>query len=284
MGLLLPLFSKFSDRRLLVVAGIFLLVPIFLDLILHLTGIWPADFIFGLGWQVDQSNGFTEDMDFSGYLYRPDLTFKEFFQWQESAFLYRWGDLIQTHRPFKVLGMFLIGFVAGRNQLYLYPEKHKLLLKNTALWGAVAGILLGLLYWYFHNDKLAIKDSIWGIFDSVFHNLQVAPLALSYIACITLLYLQEKNRRWLEFFAPVGRMALSSYLSQSILCILIFYGFGLAWGGRVGPAILIFIALGIFIFQTIISYFWLQYFQFGPVEWLWRSLTYRKWQVFRKTF
>ncbi|MBK7428533.1 MAG: DUF418 domain-containing protein [Saprospiraceae bacterium] len=282
IGFLLPLFSNLSDRRLLILSVIFLLAPIALDLSLHLIGIWPAEFLFELGWKIDQTNGFTEDTDFSTYLYRPELTFSEFIQWQESAFLYRWGDLIQTHRPFKVLGMFLIGYVAGRNQIYLELEKHKPLFKKIAVWGAVSGILLGLAYLYFYNDKLKIQDNILGIYDSIFHNLQVVPLALSYMSCFALLYMQRKNKRWLEFFAPVGRMALSSYLSQSILCILIFYGFGLGWGGRVGPTILIFTALGIFIFQTIVSYYWLQYFRFGPVEWFWRTLTYRKWQAFRK--
>jgi uncharacterized protein len=76
--------------------------------------------------------------------------------------------------------------------------------------------------------------------------------------------------------APMGRMALTNYLVQTLICCLIFYGYG--WGkyGTVGAAKATVIALVIFLIQSVCSRIWLHYFSYGPMEWIWRQLTYRK--------
>ena len=78
-------------------------------------------------------------------------------------------------------------------------------------------------------------------------------------------------------FAPVGRMALTNYVSQSIICTFIFYGTGLGLGGQIGPAIYFPIGIVVYCTQMVFSRYWLKYFQFGPLEWLWRILTYGQW-------
>ncbi|MGB6034634.1 MAG: DUF418 domain-containing protein, partial [Cryomorphaceae bacterium] len=79
--------------------------------------------------------------------------------------------------------------------------------------------------------------------------------------------------------AAVGRMALSNYLMHSIITSIIFLGFGLY--GQLERYELYYVVFSIWIFQLIVSPIWLRYFQFGPFEWLWRSLTYGKKQAFR---
>ena len=74
----------------------------------------------------------------------------------------------------------------------------------------------------------------------------------------------------------MGRMALSNYLFQSIVCIFIFYNFGLGLYGQVGTALGLALAIFIFIVQIFISRLGLKHYQYGPVEWLWKSLTYGK--------
>jgi uncharacterized protein len=69
-------------------------------------------------------------------------------------------------------------------------------------------------------------------------------------------------------------MALTNYLLQSIIGTLIFYSYGLGFFGRVGPALLLILTVVLYAVQTVFSQWWLQRFRFGPVEWLWRSLTY----------
>jgi uncharacterized protein len=76
--------------------------------------------------------------------------------------------------------------------------------------------------------------------------------------------------------AAVGRTALSNYLLQSLICTTIFYSYGLGLFGRVGPAAGTALAVVIYAVQVPLSRWWLRRFQFGPMEWLWRSLTYMK--------
>ena len=90
--------------------------------------------------------------------------------------------------------------------------------------------------------------------------------------------------RWLKVsLAAVGKMALSNYLVDSIICMFIFKGFGFGLFGKLERYELYYVVLGIWSFQLIISPIWLSYFRFGPAEWLWRSLTYLKIQPMRKS-
>jgi len=79
----------------------------------------------------------------------------------------------------------------------------------------------------------------------------------------------------------VGRMALTNYLSHSVICLFLFTGVGLAWFGQLERYQLYYVVAAIWAFQLIASPLWLRYFRFGPVEWLWRSLTYGAWQPMR---
>lgn len=84
--------------------------------------------------------------------------------------------------------------------------------------------------------------------------------------------------------AAVGQMALTNYLIQSIICTFIFYGIGLSYFGKIERIGQILIVVGIWTLQLIWSQQWLNKFQFGPFEWLWRSVTYLKWQKFKKEY
>jgi uncharacterized protein len=99
----------------------------------------------------------------------------------------------------------------------------------------------------------------------------MVPFALAYIATATLLLQQPVWRDRLSLFAPVGRMALTNYLAQSVICIAIYYGGGLV--GVAGPLFGLMLALVIFPAQMVCSAWWLARFRYGPMEWLWRSLT-----------
>ena len=82
--------------------------------------------------------------------------------------------------------------------------------------------------------------------------------------------------------AAVGRMALTNYLMHSVVAGIVFYGYGFGLYGRLERFELLYIVIGIWIFQLIASPIWLDSFRYGPAEWLWRSLTYMKLQPFRK--
>ena len=78
--------------------------------------------------------------------------------------------------------------------------------------------------------------------------------------------------------AAVGRTALSNYLLQSLVCTTIFYSYGLGLFCRVRPSLALLLSVGIYLIQVQLSLWWLRRYRCGPMEWLWRSLTYWQWQ------
>jgi uncharacterized protein len=83
--------------------------------------------------------------------------------------------------------------------------------------------------------------------------------------------------------AAVGRTAFSNYIAQSLICTTLFYGQGFGLYGNVERVGQVLIVLAVWAGQIVVSPLWLRYFRFGPLEWLWRSATYRKLQSFRRT-
>jgi uncharacterized protein len=107
-------------------------------------------------------------------------------------------------------------------------------------------------------------------------------LVFSYI-CLVMIFVKSGKLNSLKLrLAAVGRMALTNYLIQSIFCMFIFYGIGLGLYGQVSRSVQLLIVLAIWIIQLAYSKPWLNHFYFGPFEWIWRSLTYLKWQPLMK--
>jgi uncharacterized protein len=99
---------------------------------------------------------------------------------------------------------------------------------------------------------------------------------------LALIFLDAKRRRFLLPFAAVGRMALTDYLIQSVVMTLFFYHYTTGLYGRVGPAIGLGITVIFFAMQIAFSNWWLKGHRFGPMEWLWRGMTYGKLPSMRK--
>ena len=141
---------------------------------------------------------------------------------------------------------------------------------------AAAGIIFGI---FTHLLAVDMKNSNWlrwiaGYFIDGFNS----GLTLFYIASISLLMLKPK---WYNRFVPlsyIGKMALTSYLTQTIFGVLLFFSFGLGLFLKTSPATNIAICFALFGLQMLFCKYWLQRFNYGPVEWLWRSATYFKWQ------
>ena len=98
-------------------------------------------------------------------------------------------------------------------------------------------------------------------------------MAFGYIATIALLL--QRRAQWLvRLLAPAGRMALTNYLASGIMGALAFHGYGLGWMGKLSMTGMNLLAIGIFLVLVAFSHAWLHWFRYGPVEWLWRSLSY----------
>lgn len=180
-----------------------------------------------------------------------------------------------------VFGVFLLGLYAGRRRIFEDPGAHAPLLRRLIVVGFPLGMIgTGAGLWL---RSMPVEQMIARPWMPLALATTIAagtlPFALAYIATATLLMERPVWRRRLSGFAPVGRMALTNYLAQTVLCITIFYGGGLV--GRVGALFGLIVALVIFAAQMVWSAWWLARFRFGPMEWLWRSAVYGRLQPMR---
>ncbi len=274
IGLFLPLFRKCSDKALLIWAAALIASPILIDVVKVLVNIKTGSFLEIIALSIDKQTGITEE-NFPKYLYKDGSGWQEWRNWQASGFFWRYSYIIESNRIPKVLGMFLMGFYAGRKMIYASLENYVSLLIKIRRWGFIIGIPSSMAMAYFEIDEKSIPNAS-GLFDTLFYALGVVPLSLAYVSAICLNWVKKKgNSNW-RILAPVGRMALTNYLMQTILGISIFYGVGFGFGGSIGPTVFIPIGIGIYLFQIIYSNWWMKHFNYGPFEWIWRMLTYGK--------
>ena len=275
IGMVLLLFLKCKDRTLLVWACVMIVSPLLIDVLRVIFNFSPGAFLFKQAFIIDQRNNLPTDDSISQYLYTSVDAWSHWRKWMEPGFFYRYGDLLNQNRPFKVLGMFLFGLYAGRKLMYLHLQDHISLFKKIRKWGLIIGIPASLATAYFFIDNKNVPNKL-GLADTFFYTISVAPLCLAYVSWFCLQWVKTNgNTKW-KWLVPMGRMTLTNYLMQTIICIILFYGLGFGVGGNIGPVLVLPTALVIYIFQVIFSTWWLKHFNYGPFEWLWRTLTYLK--------
>jgi uncharacterized protein len=115
-----------------------------------------------------------------------------------------------------------------------------------------------------------------------FYELSRFFRSVGIFAVIILIYKSGVFKWLFNLMRPVGQMAFTNYLMQSIICGLIFFGVGFGLYGHLQRYELYFVVGAVWLFQIIFSHVWLRYYRFGPFEWLWRSLTYWKLQPMKK--
>ena len=180
-----------------------------------------------------------------------------------------------------ILGLFFLGLFVGRRRILDDATTHRKFIRRTLWWGlaiglpgTLAALTLRLTGGPVPHPEL-VANLIW---------LIAAPaLTFFYAALIVLLWQSSHWRRLLAPLAAAGRTALSGYVGQSVVALLIFSGFGLGWYGRTPPTIVVGLTVLLFSGQVLLCNLWLRRFRFGPLEWLWRSLTYARVQPMRVT-
>jgi uncharacterized protein len=178
-----------------------------------------------------------------------------------------------------VLGRFLVGFWLYRKGWLLRPGEHAAAFRRWAPRLIGAGLVLSVA-------DVAVGATVeltlaGEIAHEVLHRSGQLVLALGYGAGLVVLMQGSAGRRLLAGLGDVGRMALTNYLTQSVVYLFVFYGFGLGlmrWGGALTCLA---IAVPTFALQVVFSRWWLARYRYGPLEWLWRSATYGAWQPFR---
>lgn len=171
------------------------------------------------------------------------------------------------------LAMFLLGAYAWKKGWSHWQAANQAWIRT--IWpvsGAVGLIFLALQIWL---RETADRQHA-GFLEAHFAGVLIAGPALSlfYATSVLILLQKPRFRKWITPFRHAGQMALTNYLMQSIICTLLFYRFGLGMYGQVRPAYGLMLSVLIFAFQAGASAWWLKRYRFGPVEWLWRTLTY----------
>ncbi|HKQ99021.1 MAG TPA: DUF418 domain-containing protein, partial [Pyrinomonadaceae bacterium] len=188
----------------------------------------------------------------------------------------RYAGLILDMRLPKILAMFLLGFYAYRRGFFQNLSSHRALIRRVLVYGLILGLVGNVAFAALAGREAVFPPSPAGVVGVITYAFGVPALALFFIALVATLWQKAAWRRVLAFLAPVGRMALTNYLLQSLICVFIFYGFGFGQFGRLGARGATLVALAIFSFQVLVSALWLKYFNYGPMEWVWRQLTYRQ--------
>ena len=179
---------------------------------------------------------------------------------------------------FFVMGRFLIGAWIARHNIIEAARSAKPLVSRIALAGIAVGLALEALTLAIWDEMIALPAPI----ATIFHAIGVPLLALGY-ASLLILLCGSARWNWLtQLFAPVGRMALTAYIGHGILILIIAHPFGVYLRPDMSPAISWLTAIGVFLTMSIFCRLWLNAFRFGPLEWVWRSLTYGERQPLRR--
>ncbi|MGX1884996.1 DUF418 domain-containing protein [Streptomyces sp. NPDC055287] len=172
------------------------------------------------------------------------------------------------------LAAFLLGFAAGRREVLADATRYRQVLRRLQQIGYAVGPAGGVVYAHasLEHPGTAYHLAALGL------DIVTAPLlAAAYAATLLRLAATARGHRLTAALAPAGRMALTNYLTQSLLCALLFTGFGAALVGRVSPPLVTGIALALFACQLVFCRWWLHRHRYGPVEWLLRAATNATW-------
>ena len=176
----------------------------------------------------------------------------------------------------EVLGMFLIGSWFARSGALATPERFTRLYGRLR-WGALPlslAVMLGSAIW----QPYLAPGTFTPASGAAFALASVASLLM----CLGYLGWIMRLRAGLHWLAPMGRMALTQYILQSLVCTWVFYGYGLGAFEQMSRAWQVPFALALFAVQVLLSHLWLRLFRFGPLEWVWRAMTYLQWPPLRR--
>jgi uncharacterized protein len=184
----------------------------------------------------------------------------------------RVGYQIGTGRLWITFGCFLLGMCAGRAGLFRDSEANRAFMKKLLIVGGGVGAVTTAVM--ILRPAAGFQPvSFVDVLVTLNNNVQQIALAAFYASGVTLLY-WRRPQGWLGTLAPAGRMGLTTYLSQTVFGLVLFYGIGFGLMGKLGSALGVAVGIAFFVVQYFFARAWLARFPMGPVEWLWRALTY----------
>lgn len=190
--------------------------------------------------------------------------------WQYYIDMYRAGTASALVYNASVLGLFLLGLWTARNGVLADVERWRPFLRKVAWWCLPIGLLLSVVQGSRHLG-IPAHGALYGLVTASYAALAFA--AFGYVALFCL-FLTRGGGPLQKALAPMGRMALTGYLTSNAIGSFVFYGWGLGLMSGWSIAGVCLFGLAIFAGLCVFSAVWMRFFRFGPAEWVWRSLTY----------
>jgi uncharacterized protein len=273
IGFFLIPFRRLPDRTLLRSSAALVFAPVLLEVLIVAThgALDPGAPLLKAGDAVLVATGFP-----AGTMPFPvlrDAGWAEYLRFQLSGVFFRYADLLSTGRPFKVLAMFVLGLWVGRSGMLADMTPWLPTLRRVRTWCFAVGLPAAAMHAMLMlggpggNEWMKVAGA-------AAYALGVAPLALGYATTFVILWQSETWRARLERLAPAGRMALTNYLTHTVVALTVFYGIGFGLMGRLGPVWWPLMVVAMISAQVAVCRWWLARFAFGPVEWIWRQATY----------
>jgi len=266
LGFVLLAIRKWSDRSLLIASGIALIVPVIGYAIFWTFGIDNSLGLYNIAFSIVPPGAENPMVD---------LRLTDWGDRLQSSLglgVLRLGYLFDTWRWPKLFAIMLLGLWAGRRLINGELFGNTRLLWGVLLVGLASGAVAGPILASLGGIGFNRPYSLTGFFAVVAYTFAVIPLGLAYAAAFALAW--RGASRVLRILAAPGRMALTNYLAQTLVGLTVFYGVGFGQAGDWSIQALLAFAFAVYVAQGTLSHFWLRHFNYGPAEWLWRSLTY----------
>jgi uncharacterized protein len=273
VGFVFVQFRNFKPKTLLILAGISFITPLIIDVVM--LQVYPGFMVPGNRLAVHTY------LDISPVeLTEPfrNGTFWEVTKANLHNVKWRYFDLLPSGRLFKIFAFFVLGF-------YLMSTNY-FIKKSTSIKRLLVYLILGFGLTFLSKQVTGSMGQFPSDWSDILYKLLFSfgqvNLAFAYISILSFIYKSAFGQKILVGFKYVGRMSFSSYLSQTIIGIIIFYPYGFGLYATMSLWQVELLAVGIYVVQIALAMLWLNYYSFGPLEWLWRSLTYGKFLPMRK--
>ena len=196
-------------------------------------------------------------------------------------------DLKNPESGLSVFAMLLIGYAVGRSGVLRDIPGNAAAVARVRGWGLGLGLGAMVAERVLHAtagyDVFRVQGAGPGVrlVGDLLFAYGITALALGYSAALLLAAQTSRGKTVLAPLATIGRLTLTAYLTQTLMFTTLFYGYGFGQIYRLGPVAVTCWAVAFFAVQLVASLWWSKRFLFGPVEWLWRSVSYLKWQPLR---
>lgn len=268
-GIFLLLFYKFKPKVNLIIAVILLIVTSVMVVLMSAATFTMEKYTAGM------------DLESQGFVYTLNMT--------ETVLNGSYADIVGMNATIlgisasgalfvipNVLAMFLIGLYAGQKGWFTNLSSHIPLLRKVTVIGIGIGLPVKIFTGYLTTYQF--NDVVYSLLAMLSSTVGGPLMSLGYVAALALIFLKIPS--FVSLLQPVGQMALTNYIGQTVIMLGIFYIGGLF--GSINAIWFVPVALGVFILQIILSTVWMKFFAYGPLEWIWRCFTYLNVMPIRK--